>query len=129
MNIAAKILVSAVGMALVACGMSTQSDVAEAERAARDEPAKIREENDSRVADAHAAASREINEVLMKQSLKQAKADYGEAIARADRELSVAVEKCAAHPARTRTACELNARSMRDQLAETAKVNLSRADQ
>jgi hypothetical protein len=104
--------------------MSAQSDVAEAERTA-----KIQEENDNRVADAHAAASREINEALMKRSLKQAKADYGEAIAKADRDLSIAVEKCAVRPARARAACELNARSMRDQLAENAKVNLSRADQ
>jgi hypothetical protein len=129
MNIAAKILISGLGIALAACGMSTEGDVAKTSHAANRELTKAQEQNDARVADAHAAASREINEAALKLSLKQARADYGEAIAKADGDLSVAVEKCAMQPAHVRAACEINARSMRAQSAEAAKVKLSIADQ
>jgi hypothetical protein len=128
MNIAAKILISGLGIALAACGMSTESDVAKASHAANRELAKAQEQGDARVADAHAAASREINEAALKLSLKQARADYGEAIAKANGDLSIAVEKCAMQAGRARTACEIDARSMRDQSAEMAKVKLSLAD-
>jgi len=129
MNAVAKILASGLGIALVACGMSTQGDVAKAAHTAGRDLAKAQEQDEARVADARAAARREINGAAIKLSLKQAKADYGEAIAKADGDLSVAVKKCAMQSVQARTACEINARSMRDQSAETAKLNLSLADQ
>jgi hypothetical protein len=129
MNIAAKILISGLGIALAACGMSTESDVAKASHAANRELAQAQEQGDARAADAHAAASREINRAAMKSSWKHARTDYGEAIAKADGDLSAAVEKCGMQPAHARTACENNARSMRDQSVEMAKVKLSLADQ
>jgi len=129
MNIAAKILVSGLGITLVACGMSAPSDIAEAARAINDESAKARDDSDARAVDSHAAARREINRAVLKQSLEQAKVEYRKAIVNADRDLSVALEKCATQGARTHVACETDARSRHDQSAETAKMKLSFADQ
>jgi hypothetical protein len=133
MNIAATILVCGVGFALAACDVATAShdrteDVTPLTVANR-EVAKAQEQDDARVADAHAAARREINEAAFRLSWKQAKADYRDAVAKADGELSIAVKKCPSQPVRARTACETNARSMRDQSVEMAKVKLSLADQ
>jgi hypothetical protein len=129
MNIAVKILVSGLGIALVACGASAPGGIAEAARAISDESAKAQDDSDARVADSHAAARREINRAVLKQSLARAKVDYRKAIANADRDLSVALEKCATQAARTHVACETDARSGHDRSAETAKMKLSLADQ
>ena len=129
MDIAAKILISGLALALAACGTSTQSDGVETSRAANRELAKAQEQDEARVAEAHAAARREINRATVKSSWKHAQAAYGEAIAKADGELSAAVEKCGMQPAHARTACKNNARSVRDQSIEAAKVKLSLADQ
>jgi hypothetical protein len=127
MNITAKIMVSSVGIALAACGLSAPSDTADVAHAIDSELAKA-QAREERTADAHAAASRQINRAAMKLSLKRAKSDYGEAMAKADREFSAAVEKCKV-PTRAGTACESDARSIREQSAEKAKVDLSLADQ
>ena len=126
MNIALKILISAFAMVLVACGVSTSSDIASAPDANSIELVRAQEE-DAKAADAHAAASREINGATLK--LKQARADYGEAIAKANHDLSDALKKCKLIPARALPACEADARSIRDQSTERAKVRLSLADQ
>jgi len=128
MNVALKILTFGIGIALVACNVSTPSDIAKAADASNNQLVKA-QEDEARVADAHAAASREINGAVFRLNLKQAKADYGEAIAAADRSLSNAIKKCSKAPARSLTACETDARSIRDQSAERAKVRLSLADQ
>lgn len=129
MNIAAKIMAAVFWIALGACSMSAQSDVAEAARARNHESTKAQQEGDAKVTDAHAAASREINRAVMKQSLKQAKVDYREAIAKADRSLSDALEKCAMQAGPEQTACEIVAHSAHDQTAERAKIELTLADQ
>ena len=128
MNSAVKILVSSLGIALAACGLP-QSDVTSTSHAVASELAKAQEQTDARVANARAAARREINAATVKVSRKQARAHYGDAIARADRDLSFAFEKCATGSAGVRRACEINARAIRDQSAETAKRELSLADQ
>ena len=125
MNIAARIMVSCMGAALAACGLYAPGGTADVSHTVDGELAKA--QRDERTADAHAAASREINGPAMKLSLKRAKADYGEAMAKADREFSTAVEKCMMPtPA---TTCESDARSIREQSAEKAKVTLTLADQ
>lgn len=128
MNIASKILTVAIGVGLVACDASTQRDIARAADASHSQLVKTQEE-ESRTADAHAAASREINGAALKSSMKQARADYGKAIAQADRELSDALKKCGLVSARVSTACEADARAIREQAAEKAKMRLSFADQ
>jgi hypothetical protein len=127
-NIALKTLTCAFAIVLVACGVSTSSDIASAPDANNIELARAQEE-DARAADAHAAASREINGATLKLNLKQARVDYGEAIAKANHDLSDALKKCKLIPARALPACEADARSIRDQSTERAKVRLSLADQ
>jgi len=146
MNIASKILVSGLGIALAACGTSTQSDVDKASSAraadvaktredarpkvdaANRDLAKAQEQGDAKVATAQATANREINEAAVKLSKEQAKASYDESVAKADGDQSVAVEKCRMLAADARTPCENNAHSVRDQTVETAKASLSLAD-
>ena len=128
MNIALKILTSAFAIVLVACGVPPSSDIAIPPDANNIELVRALEE-DARAADAHAAASREINGATLKLNLKQARVDYGEAIAKANHDLSDALKKCKLAPARAFPACEADARSIRDQSAERAKVRLSVADQ
>jgi len=146
MNIASKILVSGLGITLAACSASTQGDVDKASHdraadvakarqdaqpsvdAANRNLTKVKSQADLNVADAHAAANREINEAALKLSQQQAKASYGEAIAKADGDLLVAVENCRMQSTDERAACEHDARSVRDQSVETAKVKLTLAD-
>ena len=127
MNIALKILTPAFVIALVACGVSTSGDIANVSDASDNELIRAQEE-DARTADAHAMASREINGAALKLNLKQARTEYREAIAEADRNLAEATKKCEKVAARALPACEADARSIRDQLAERAKVKLSLAD-
>lgn len=139
MNIAATILLCGLGFALAACDDATAShdgaaDVAQSRQdpqqtVANRELAKAQEQDDARVADAHAAARREINEAAFRLSRKQAKLDFTEAVAKADAELSVAIKQCPNQPVRARSACESNIRSKRDQSVERAKVRLSLADE
>ena len=126
MNVVLKILSSVLGIVLLGCGESTPSDVGKVTAANNTELVKPLEE-DAKAA--HAAASREINGAALRLNLKQARVDYGEAIAKADHELSDALKKCEMNPARALPACEANARLIRDQAAERAKVRLSLADQ
>ena len=126
MNVVLKILSSALGIALLGCGEPTPSDVGKVSAANNTELVKGLED-DAKAA--HAAASREINGAALRLNLKQARVDYGEAIAKADHELSDALKKCELTPARALPACEANARLIRDQAAERAKVRLSLADQ
>jgi hypothetical protein len=94
MNIASKILVASLVVALAACGKSTQesvdkaahdraADVAKARQdaqpavdAANRDLAKAQQDGSAKVADAHADANREVNKAAVKQSKEQAKADY-----------------------------------------------------
>jgi len=127
-NIALKTLTCAFAIVLVACGVSTSSDIASAPDANNIELDRAHEE-DARAADAHAAASREINSAALRLNLKQARVDYGEAIAKANHDLTDALEKCKLIPARALPACAANARLIRDEAAERAKIRLSLADQ
>ena len=68
--------------ALVTGDEHAPSDIASAPDANNIEQVRAQEE-DARAADAHAAASREINGATLKLNLKQARVDYGEAIAKA----------------------------------------------
>ena len=127
MNVVLKILSSALAIALVGCGESTPSDAGKAHVANNIEVKAL--EEDAKAADAHAAASREINGAALRLNLKQARVDYGEAIAKANHDLSDALEKCKLLPARALPACAANARLIRDEAAERAKIRLSLADQ
>lgn len=131
MNITAKILTLSLGIALVACGMHAASDVGETAQAndIQSVKKKARKESETQVADAHAAASREINQAVLKHSLMQAKLNYRTAIAKADHDLSIALDQCAMQATSTRSACAIKAHSARDHLAERARVTLSQADQ
>ena len=127
-NITAKILVSGLGVTVAACALP-QSDVTATSHAVTSELAKAQEQADAQVASARAAARREINAAAMKVSRKQANADYREAIAKADSGLSAALKNCAKGSASAVRACETSARAIRDQSAETARRELSLADQ
>lgn len=131
MNITAKTLTLGLGIALVACGTPAASDVAETVHAIDIQAVKkkAQEEGEAQVAEAHAAARREINQAVLKHSLMQAKLDYRTAIAKADHDLSIALDQCAIQATSTRSACAIKAHSARDHLAETARVSLSQADQ
>lgn len=147
MNIASKILVASLVVALAACGKSTQEDVDKAAHdraadvakarqnaqpavdAANRDLAKAQQEGSAKVADAHADANREVNKAAVKQSKEQAKSDYDVSIAAADGDLTVALEKCKMQTADAKTACERNARSMHDQMVNAAKGKLDLANQ
>jgi len=125
MRITAQVFVCGFGIALAACGAPTPGKIVEAPHDAWVKS----DENDARAAEVHAAASREINGAAMRVNLKRARIVYSDAIAKAEDDLSVAVKKCSLVPAHVRKACETDARSIRDQSAENAKVRLSLADQ
>jgi hypothetical protein len=147
MNTASRILVASLVVALAACGKSTQDDldkaahdraaeVAKARQnaqpavdAANRDMAKAQNEANAKVADAHADANREVNNAAVKQSKEQAKADYDVTIARADGDLSVALEKCKMQPAETKNTCEQSAHLMHDQSVSAAKAKLDLANQ
>jgi len=145
MNGVSNVLVLGLAIALAACGLSTQSDAGNASRsvdtararqnagptldAADHDLAEAREQVDTQVAEAHAAANREINKDAMRRSRERARAEYGQAIARVDGDLSRALEKCGMQAADARTACQNDARVTHNQLAEIEKVKLSLADQ
>ena len=147
MNIDSKILVAALAIALAACGKSTQEDV---DRAAHDRAAgvakaqegaqpavdaanrdlaKAKQEGSAKIADAHADASREINKAAVKQTKEQAKADYDVAIAAAEGDLSVSLEKCKMEAADVKASCERDAHSTHDQMVDAAKGKLDMANQ
>jgi len=142
MNVTSRIWVAGLVIALAGCGKSTQSDV---DRVARDHAAdaakaalaaqpavdaanrdlaKAQSEASTKLADANADANREFNMAALKQSKEQAKADYAVAIARADGDLSVALEKCKMLSADAKNICDQNAQSVRDQSGSVAKAKL-----
>jgi hypothetical protein len=147
MNVASKILVASLVVALGACGKSTQenvdkaahdraADVAKAQQnaqpavdAANRDLAKAQQDGSAKVADAHADANREVNEAAVKQSKEQAKADYDVAIAAADGDLKIAIEKCKMDPADAKKACEQSAQSIHDQTVKSAMSTLALANQ
>ena len=147
MNIASKILVAGLVVALSACGKSTQesvdkaahdraADVAKARQdaqpavdAANRDLAKAQQDGSAKVADAHADANREVNKAAVKQSKEQAKADYDVSIAAADGDLAIAIEKCKMQPADAKTACEQTAHSVHDEIVKSAMSKLELANQ
>lgn len=147
MNIASKILITSLVVALAACGASTQesvdkaahdraADVAKARQdaqpavdAANRDLAKAQQDGSAKVADAHADANREVNKAAVAQSKEQAKADYDVAIAAADGDLEVALEKCKMDSTDAKVACEQNAHAMHDQQVKTAMGKLELANQ
>jgi hypothetical protein len=146
MNIASKILVASLVVALAACGKSTQesvdkaahdraADVAKAQQnaqpavdAANRDLAKAQQDGSAKVADAHADANREVNKAAVKQSKEQAKADYDVAIAAADGDQAIAIEKCKQQPADAKTACEQTANSVHDETVKSAMSKLELAN-
>jgi hypothetical protein len=147
MNIASKILVAGLVIALAACGKSTQesvdnaahdraADVAKARESAQPavdsanrDLAKAREEGDAKIADAHADASREVNQAAVKQTKEQAKADYDVAVAAADGDLKVAIEKCKMEAADAQASCERDAHSTHDRTIDAAKAKFDGVNQ
>ena len=147
MNIASKILIAGLVVALGACGKSTQEDVDNAAHdraadvakardsaqpavdAANRDMAKAQEQGDAKIADANADASREVDQAAAKQSKEQAKADYDVATAAADGDLSVALEKCKMEAADAQATCERDAHSTHDQMVDAAKEKLDMANQ
>lgn len=147
MNVASKIIITGLVVALCACGRSTQEDV---DKAAHDRAAgvakaqegaqpavdaatrdltKARQEGDAKVADASAEANREVGKAAVKQSKEQAKADYDVAIAAADGDLQVAIEKCKMATGEGKSTCEQEARSKHDQTVNAAKARLDAVNQ
>jgi len=147
MNIASKVLVASLVVALAACGKSTQesvdkathdraADVAKAQQnaqpavdAASRDLAKAQQEGSAKVADAHADANREVNKAAVKQSKEQAKADYDVSIAAADGDLAIAIEKCKMQAPDAKTACEQTAHSVHDETVKSAMSKLELANQ
>jgi hypothetical protein len=146
MNIASKILVASIVVALTACGASTQQDVDKAAHdraagvakaqegaqpavdAANRDLAKAQQQGSAKVADANAEARRDVNEAAAKQSVQQAKADYAVAIAAADGDLSVAVEKCKMAADDVKATCEKAAQLAHDERVHAATSNLDAAN-
>ena len=147
MNIASKILVASLAVALGACGKSTQESVdnaahdraagvAKAQEAAQPavdaanrDLAKARQEGNAKVVDASAEAKREIDAAAGKQSKERAKADYDVAVASADGDLLVAVEKCKMAAAEVKGTCEQDAHLTHDQMLNDAKAKLDLVNQ
>jgi hypothetical protein len=147
MKIDSKILVATLAIALAACGKSTQEDVDKATHdraagvakaqegaqpavdAANRDLAKAKQEGSAKIADAHADANREVNKAAVKQTKEQAKADYDVAIAAAEGDLSVSLEKCKMEAADVKTTCERDAHSTHDQMVDAAKGRLDMANQ
>lgn len=146
MNITLKILAAAMAVALAACGKSTQADVNQAASdraadvakagqdaqpsvdAANRDLAKAQSEASTKLADANADANRGVNKAALNQYKEQAKADYVVTLARADGDLSVALEKCKMLSADAKNMCEQNAHSLRDQSGSAAKEKLDFAN-
>lgn len=147
MNIASRIIITSFVIALCACGKSTQEDVDNAAHdraagvakaqegaqpavdAANRELAKAKQEGDAKVADASAAANREVDKAEVKQFTQQAKADYDVAIAAADGDLTVAIEKCKMAKGDAEATCEQDAHLTHDQAVNSAKARLDSASQ
>ena len=146
MNMTSRILVAGMVIALAGCGKSTQSDVDNVARdhaedaakaaqaaqpaidAANRDLAKARSEASTKRADANADANRGVSKAALNQYKEQAKADYAVALARADGDLSVALEKCRMLSADAKNLCEQNAHSLRDQSGSAAKEKLDFAN-
>ena len=73
--------------------------------------------------------NREVNKAAVKQSKEQAKADYDVAIAAADGDQAIAIEKCKQQPADAKTACEQTANSVHDETVKSAMSKLELANQ
>jgi hypothetical protein len=144
MNIASKILLASLVVALGACGKSTQEDVDKAAHdraaavikaqqgaqpavdAANRDLAKAAQEGNAKIVDANADANREFNKAAAKQSKEQARADYDVASAAAAGDLTVSLEECKMQAADAKENCDRDAHSMHDQKinAATAKLDL-----